>query len=99
MTEDIISPADKSGGQKKLPFWIDFKYKHISGLLIFSTLAIGGFALAAFIFDDKRFVFMKPTIMNSLFGVAILGGVWVKKNILKIFIGSAFEWCDWLGEQ
>lgn len=70
------------------------KYKHISGLLIFSTLAIGGFALAAFIFDDKRFVFMKPTIMNSLFGVAILGGVWVKKNILKIFIGSAFELPD-----
>jgi len=53
------------------------KYKHISGILIFSTLAIGGFALAAFVFDDKRFVFMKPTIMNSLFGVVILGGVFL----------------------
>jgi intracellular septation protein len=70
------------------------KYKHTSPILIFSTVAVGGFALAAFIFDDKRFVFMKPTVMNALFGTAVLGGVFLKKNIIKMFMGSAFELPD-----
>ena len=70
------------------------KFKHTSPILIFSTVVIGGVALAAFIFDDKRFVFMKPTVMNTIFGVAILGGVVFKKNVIKIFMGSAFELPD-----
>jgi intracellular septation protein len=70
------------------------KYKHVSGILIFSTLTIGGFALAAFLFDDKRFVFMRPTIMNVIFGLAVIGGVVFKKNIIKMFMGAAFELPD-----
>ena len=70
------------------------KFKHPSPILIFSTVVIGGVALAAFIFDDKRFVFMKPTVMNTIFGVAILGGVVFKKNVIKMFMGSAFELPD-----
>lgn len=72
--------------------WV--KYKHTSPILIFSTIVIGGFALAAFIFDDKRFVFMKPTVMNAIFGAAVLGGVIFKKNVIKMFMGSAFELPD-----
>ena len=70
------------------------KYKHTSPILIFSTFVIGIFALAAFIFDDKRFVFMKPTVMNAIFGMGILGGVVFKKNVIKMFMGSAFELPD-----
>jgi len=55
------------------------KHKHTSPILVF---------------DDKRFVFMKPTIMNSLFGMVILGGVFLKKNVIKMFIGSTFELPD-----
>jgi len=68
-----------------------FKYKHTSPILIFSTVVIGGFALAAFVFDDKRFVFMKPTVMNVIFGAAVIGGVFIKKNVIKMMMGSAFE--------
>ena len=71
-----------------------FKYKHTSPLLIFSTVAIGGFAAAAFLFDDKRFIFMKPTVMNALFGLAVIGGVVLKKNVIKMMMGSAFELPD-----
>ena len=71
-----------------------FKYKHTSPILIFSTVVIGGFALAAFIFDDKRFIFMKPTVMNSIFGIAVIGGVFFKKNVIKMMMGSAFELPD-----
>lgn len=70
------------------------KYKHTSPILIFSTVVIGGFALAAFVFDDKRFVFMKPTVMNAIFGLAVLGGAFFKKNVIKMFMGSAFELPD-----
>ena len=72
--------------------WI--KYKHTSPVLIFSTVVIGGFALAAFLFDDKRFIYMKPTVMNSIFGVAVIGGVFFKKNVIKMMMGSAFELPD-----
>jgi len=72
-----------------------FKYKHTSPILIFSTIVIGGFALAAFIFDDKRFIFMKPTVMNSIFGIAVIGGVFFKKNVIQMMMGSAFELPDW----
>lgn len=70
------------------------KYKHTSPVLIFSTVVIGAFALAAFLFDDKRFIFMKPTVMNSIFGVAVIGGVFFKKNVIKMMMGSAFELPD-----
>ena len=71
-----------------------FKYKHTSPILIFSTVVIGAFALAAFLFDDKRFIFMKPTVMNVIFGLAVLGGVFFKKNVIKMMMGSAFELPD-----
>jgi len=74
--------------------WAWIRHRHTSPVLIFSTIVIGGFALAAFIFDDKRFVFMKPTVMNIIFGLAVLGGVLFKKNVIKMLMGSAFELPD-----
>ena len=71
-----------------------FKYKHTSPLLIFSTVVIGAFALAAFLFDDKRFIYMKPTVMNIIFGMGVIGGVLFKKNVVKMMMGSAFELPD-----
>ena len=71
-----------------------FKYKHTSPLLIFSTVVIGAFALAAFLFDDKRFIYMKPTVMNIIFGGAVIGGVVFNKNVIKMMMGSAFELPD-----
>ena len=71
-----------------------FKYKHTSPILIFSTIVIGGFALAAFLFDDKRFIYMKPTVMNAIFGIAVIGGVFFKKNVIKMMMGSAFDLPD-----
>jgi intracellular septation protein len=72
--------------------WV--KYKHTSPILIFSTVVIGAFALAAFLFDDKRFIYMKPTVMNVIFGLAVIGGVFFKKNVIKLMMGSAFELPD-----
>ena len=72
--------------------WV--RHRHTSPILIFSTVVIGLFALAAFIFDDPRFIYMKPTVMNIIFGLAVLGGVIFKKNVIKMLMGSAFELPD-----
>ena len=72
--------------------WI--KYRHTSPLLIFSTVVIGGVALFAAVTGDKRAIYMKPTMVNSLFGIAVIGGVLIKKNVIKMMMGSAFELPD-----
>ena len=72
--------------------WV--RHRHTSPILIFSTVVIGLFALAAFIFDNENIVKIKPTVMNIIFGVAVLGGVFFKKNVIKMLMGSAFELPD-----
>jgi len=37
---------------------------------------------------------MKPTLINALFGIAVIGGIFVKKNVIKMMMGSAFEMPD-----
>ena len=32
---------------------------------------------------------MKPTIVNALFGIAVLGGIFLKKNVIKLMMGEA----------
>lgn len=66
------------------------KHKRLSGMLVFSTVVIVGFAGLALLSGNKVVFYMKPTIMNALFGVAAIGGVLVKRNIIKLMIGDAF---------
>jgi len=72
--------------------WI--RYRHTSPILIFSTLVIGAVALFAAMTGDKRAIYMKPTFVNTVFGIAVIGGVAIKKNVIKMFMGSAFELPD-----
>ncbi len=69
--------------------WV--KHKSVSGMLIFSTVIIAITAGLAIGFDNKIIFFMKPTFMNALFGVAVIGGVVFKRNILEMMLGNAFE--------
>lgn len=70
------------------------KYRHTSPLLIFSTIVIGGVALASALTGDKRFIYMKPTAVNALFGAVLLGAIALKKNAMKLLMGSAVEMPD-----
>ena len=69
-------------------------YRSISGILIFSTLVIVGTTGLAFVFDNKVFLYMRPTVINSLFGVGLITGVFMNKNVLKLLIGEAFSLPD-----
>ena len=56
-----------------------------------AALLFGGLSL---IFHDPRLLKIKPTVMNGLFGVALFGGLILRKNPLKLVLAEAFEMPD-----
>lgn len=67
------------------------KLGKFSGMLIFTTLIIIVTVALAFFFQDPRFIYMKPTVINAVFGLVAIGGVMMGKNVIKLMIGEAFE--------
>ncbi|MEP3050098.1 MAG: inner membrane-spanning protein YciB [Erythrobacter sp.] len=63
----------------------------VSPMLWFSTALIVGFGGLTIFFRDPVFVQMKPTIIYSLFGIALLIGWKMGKALLKILLEAAFE--------
>ena len=43
------------------------------------------------IFDNKIFIFMKPTIINIIFAAILYGGIILKKPLLKYLLGAALK--------
>jgi intracellular septation protein len=53
-----------------------------------AALVFGG---ASLFFHDPRILKMKPTVMNGLFAVGLLGGMAFGKNPLRLMLGEAFD--------
>jgi intracellular septation protein len=53
-----------------------------------AALVFGGLSL---FFHDTRLLKIKPTVMNSLFGLVLLGGLAMGKHPLKLLLGEAFS--------
>ena len=66
--------------EKKIPIMPTFG----AGVL----LIFGGLTL---LFDNKIFIFMKPTIINFIFAAILYGGIILKKPLLKYLLGSALK--------
>lgn len=56
----------------------------VSGVVV---LVFGGLTLAL---QDKTFIMMKPTIVNTLFGLVLLGGLAFGKPLLSVVLDSMF---------
>ncbi|MEM6584545.1 MAG: septation protein IspZ [Pseudomonadota bacterium] len=63
----------------------------VSPMLWFSTVLIVGFGALTIAFGDPTFVQLKPTIIYSVLGVAVVIGLWRKTALLKILREAAFE--------
>jgi intracellular septation protein len=63
----------------------------VSPMLWLSTALIIGFGALTIFFGDPVFVQLKPTIIYSFFGVALLGGFFTGRALLKILLEAAFE--------
>jgi intracellular septation protein len=60
----------------------------VSGVVV---LVFGGLTLAL---QDKTFIMMKPTIVNTLFGLVLLGGLAFNKSLLSVVLDSMFTLTD-----
>ena len=49
------------------------------------------FGLLTLYLKDDTFIKMKPTIINTLFGTTLLGGLYFGKSFLKIVFDAAFQ--------
>lgn len=74
-----------------------------AGLIVDRRIAplplIGGLAALVFggltlVFHDKRFVQIKPTVINGLFAAGLFGGLVLKRNPLKALLGDALKLSD-----
>jgi intracellular septation protein len=63
----------------------------VSPMLWFSTALIVGFGSLTIFFGDPTFVQLKPTIIYACFGVALLGGFFAGKALLRVLLEAAFE--------
>lgn len=71
-----------------------FKTKKIPGILLFTTAIIMITAGLTVFSGNPIFFYMKPTIINALFGILAIGGALLGKNLLKLLIGEAFQLPD-----
>ena len=60
-----------------------------SGVLMLTTIIICVTAGLAIFSGNKTIFYMKPTIVNALFGIGVLGGIFMKKNVIKLMMGDA----------
>lgn len=56
-----------------------------------SAVVVFVFGALAIWLQDKTFAFMKPTIINSLFGAVLLGGLLFGKSLLAYVFDTAFK--------
>lgn len=56
-----------------------------------SAVIVFVFGALALWLQDKTFAFMKPTIINTLFGVVLLGGLALGRSLLAYVFDSAFN--------
>ena len=52
------------------------------------VLLFGGLTLWL---DDPRFIKIKPTAINLLFAAVLLAGLWMRRPLLKLLLGEAFN--------
>ncbi|MBM6593969.1 septation protein A [Microvirga pudoricolor] len=57
----------------------------VSGLVV---VVFGGLTL---FLQDETFIKLKPTIVNTMFGLILLGGLYFRKPLLQIVLDSMFE--------
>ena len=68
-----------------------FKLGKVSPMLWFSTALIVGFGALTIFFGDPVFVQLKPTIIYSVLGIALLIAAWRGRALLQILLEAAFE--------
>jgi intracellular septation protein len=69
-------------------------FKHLPVMPFVSGVVVLVFGSLSIWLQDDTFIKMKPTIVNSLFGVVLLGGLFFGKSLLGYVFNAAFQLTD-----
>ena len=70
------------------------KEKKISTMMLVSTIILIVFGGLSIFFKNETFFKMKPTIINVLFAVILIGSTFINKPVLKILLNSSMKLTD-----
>lgn len=69
-------------------------FKHLPIMPFVSGIVVVIFGSLSIWLQDETFIKMKPTIVNSLFGVVLLGGLFFGRSLLGYVFNAAFQLDD-----
>lgn len=65
--------------------------RRLAKFALFSVVMSGGLTVAAFYFNEEIFIKIQPTIFNGLFATVLLGGLLMRRAMMREFFGSQFS--------
>ena len=65
--------------------------RHLPVMALVTAVIVVVFGSLTLVLHDDTFIKMKPTIIYLLFGVLLLGGLWLKKPLLATVFDSVFD--------
>ncbi|MGE3645131.1 MAG: septation protein A [Beijerinckiaceae bacterium] len=65
--------------------------KHLPVMPVVTAVAVVFFGALTFFFHNELFIKLKPTIVNTIFGAALLGSLWFGKLLLPIVLDSVLQ--------
>lgn len=71
-----------------------FRKEKIPPMLILSGGVVGFFGVLTIALQQEAFAYIKPTLINSLFAIVILGGLAVGRNFWKLMLQHVFDLPD-----
>jgi len=74
--------------------WTLMKGRRLPPMLIITGTVVMSFGALTLLLQDKTFAFIKPTIINILFALTILGSLAIGRNIWKTAFEHAFTMPD-----
>ena len=74
-----------------ITFWIERSIPPMPAITCLLIMIFGGLTLY---FDNEIFIKIKPTIVNTLFAVALILGLTFRQNFLKMLLGRMLQLTD-----
>jgi intracellular septation protein len=95
VTRDMLSATWALVGTSAIALAVGYGVeRRIAPMPLFAGLAALIFGGLTLYFHDPRFVKIKPTAINTILGLTMLGGLALKRNPLKALMGEALKLSD-----
>ena len=95
VTHDMLSATWALVGASAIALAVGYGVeRRIAPMPLFAGLAALIFGGLTLYFHDPRFVKIKPTAINTILGLTMLGGLVLKRNPLKALLGEAITLPD-----